>query len=219
MDQALLKKTALFSSLSNEELSFALSFFNAQENTYQKGDTVKPILSPFTRFGLILQGSVQVYTDDLSGNQMMMAHVEKGGMFGESLAYLQKEEAVYVLAASPCRILWLHPENVRKLQPKTPLETLLIHRFIANLASRALQMNDRIQILSKSTLEEKMKAFLSIYQKHHGMAFDIPFSRTELAAYLGANRSALARTITRMQKMGLFSCNKRHFVLHQPMEE
>ena len=218
MNPGWLSKTFLFENLQGEELEKALRFFDARESAYQKGDTVKPIHTPFSRFGLVLQGTVQVYTDDLEGNQMMMAHVEKGDMFGESLSFLQKEEAVYAMAGAPCRILWLHPENIRKLQPQSPLETLLIHRFISLLAKRALDMNNRIQILSKPTLEEKLKAFLSIYQKHQGPSFDIPFSRTELAAYLGANRSALSRVMGQMQKKGLFSCQGRHFTLHQPME-
>lgn len=219
VDYGLLKKTALFSGLTADEISLALRFFDARENAYQKGEAVKSIRSPFTRFGLVLQGRVQVFTDDLSGHQMMMAHVEKGGMFGESLAYLEKDEPVYAIAASPCRLLWLHPENVRKLHPASPLETRLIHRFIANLAERALQMNDRIQILSKLTMEEKIKAFLSIYQKRKGSSFDIPFSRTELAAYLGANRSALSRMLTQMQQKGLLSCEGKHFTLHRSIEE
>ena len=218
MERNILKKTALFDGLTDEEITAALAFFDARENTYEKGDTVKPVHLPFTRFGLVMQGRVQVYTDDLSGEQMMMAHVEKGGMFGESLSYLKQDEPVYAIAASPCRILWLSPENIRRLQPKNPLERTLIHRFIASLASRALQMNDRIQILSKKTLEEKLKAFLSLYQNRHGMAFTLPFTRTELATYLGVNRSALSRVMSRMQKKGVFTCEGRHFTLHQPLE-
>lgn len=218
MNRMLLQKTALFHDLNEEEIRTALQFFDARENAYEKGETVKPLLSPFTRFGLVLSGRVQVYTNDLSGNQMMMAHVEKGGMFGESLSFLEKEEAVYAIAASSCRVLWLHPENIRKLQPQSPLEQRLIHRFIANLCTRALQMNDRIQILSRRTLEEKLLAFFSLCQKRQGMAFTIPFTRTELAAYLGANRSALSRTLGSMQKKGLISFDGRQFTLHQATE-
>lgn len=218
MDRALLKKTALFEGLTDEELTAALLFLDARESAYEKGDAVKPLHQPFIRFALVMQGRVQVYTDDLSGEQMMMAHVEKGGMFGESLSYLVKDEPVYAVAAAPCRILWLSPENIRRLQPQTPLEQRLIHRFIASLASRALQMNDRIQILSKKTLEEKLKAFLSLYQMRRGMVFTIPFNRTELATYLGVNRSALSRVMSRMQEKGIFTCQGRQFTLHQPME-
>ncbi|MBR2055390.1 MAG: Crp/Fnr family transcriptional regulator [Clostridia bacterium] len=218
MDRLFLKKTALFEGLTDDEISAALAFLDARESAYEKGDTVKPLHQPFTRFALVMQGRVQVYTDDLSGEQMMMAHVEKGGMFGESLSFLRKDEPVYAIAASPCRILWLSPENIRRLQPQNALEQTLIHRFIASLASRALQMNDRIQILSKKTLEEKLKAFLSLYQMRRGMHFTIPFTRTELATYLGVNRSALSRVMSRMQKKGVFTCEGRHFTLHQPLE-
>lgn len=219
VDWALLKKSVLFEGLSGEETERALAFFDARESTFLKGDTVKPIHTPFIRFGLVLQGTVQVFSDDLEGRQMLMAHVEKGGMFGESLSYLQKDEPVYAVAGAPCRILWLHPGNIRKLQPQTPLETLLIHRFISLLATRALRMNDRIQILSKITLEEKVKALLSLYQKRMGAVFTLPFSRTELAAYLAVNRSALSRVLGQMQKRGLFTMEGRRFTLHQSMEE
>lgn len=218
MDRMLLKKTPLFEGLTDSQLSDALAFFDARESLYEKGDTVKAIHQPFTRFALVMQGRVHVYMDDLSGEQMMMAHVEKGGQFGESLCYLEKEEPVYAVAASPCRILWLSPEKIRRLQPGTPLEGLLIRRFIASLASRALQMNDRIQILSKKTLEDKLKAFLSIYQNRRGMAFTIPFNKTQLATYLGSNRSALSRVMGQMQKNGLFTCQGRHITLHKPIE-
>ncbi len=219
MDQVLLQKSVLFQGLNEDEMQKALLFFDAKESAYEKGETVKALLSPFTRFGLVLTGRVHVYTNDLSGNQMMMAHVEKGGMFGESLSFLENEEAVYAIAASPCRILWLHPDNVRKMQPQSPLEQALIHRFITNLCTRALQMNDRIQILSRRTLEEKLTALLSLYQKRQGMQFTLPFSRTELAVYLGANRSAVSRILSQMQKKGLLSMDGRRFTLHQRLEE
>ncbi|MBQ4639882.1 MAG: Crp/Fnr family transcriptional regulator [Clostridia bacterium] len=218
MERELLKKTTLFQGLDDSKLQSALAFFDARESAYEKGDLIKPVHAPFTRFALVLQGRVQVYTDDLSGNQMMMAHVEKGGMFGESLSFLEQEEAVYAVAVTACRILWLHPGNIRRLQPQSALETTLIHRFIQNLAARALSMNDRIQILSKLTLEEKLRAFLSLYQKRRGNEFVIPFSRTELATYLGANRSALSRALSQMQKKGLITLDGRRITLHSPME-
>ncbi len=219
MSKAALEKSALFCGFTEEERAKALAFFDAKEQAYNKGDTVKPIHSPFTRFGLVLEGQVQVYADDISGNQMMMAHVEKGHMFGESLSYLKREEPVYAMAASPCRILWLHPGKVQALSAQTPLEQTLIRRFIESLAHRALNMNDRIQILSKLTLEEKLKAYFTLCRQRQGNPFRIPFSRTELATYLGANRSALSRVLSGMEKQGYLSCDGRSFTLHIPWEE
>ena len=37
----------------------------------------------------------------------------------------------------------------------------------------------------------------------------LPMNRTALAAYLGVDRTALAREVTRMQEEGLISVNKR----------
>ena len=41
----------------------------------------------------------------------------------------------------------------------------------------------------------------------------MPFSRTDWAVYLGVNRSALGRELTRMKAEGLLDFEKRRFTL------
>ena len=45
------------------------------------------------------------------------------------------------------------------------------------------------------------------------MDFTIPFSRQELADYLGVDRSALSGELSKMQKDGLIQFRKNHFTL------
>ena len=46
-------------------------------------------------------------------------------------------------------------------------------------------------------------------------AFDIPFDRQQLADYLNADRSALSAELGKMQRDGLITFRKNHFVLHR----
>jgi len=50
-------------------------------------------------------------------------------------------------------------------------------------------------------------------------AFDVPFNRQEMADYLSVERSALSNELSRMQKEGLISYRKNHFVLHCTAED
>ena len=94
----------------------------------------------------------------------------------------------------------------------------LSRRFTAMLARRTLSMNDRIQILSKSTLRGKILAFLSQYAQKYGPSFTIPFDRQSLATYLGANRTALSRALSSMRRDGILDYHKNHFTVREPMQ-
>ena len=113
--------------------------------------------------------------------------------------------------------LWLNPGSLR-MTPMGPDTQALSRRFTAMLARRTLSMNDRIQILSKSTLRGKILAFLSQYAQKYGPSFTIPFDRQSLATYLGANRTALSRALSSMRRDGILDYHKNHFTVREPMQ-
>ena len=75
-------------------------------------------------------------------------------------------------------------------------------------------MNDRIQVLSKQLLRDKLTTYFSqCAVRARSRSFSIPFDRESLAAYLGVNRSALSRELSRMQREGLIRYEKNRFTL------
>ena len=206
---ALLRKNTLFAPMTDAEITAALSLFAARPAAYARGELLHRMGEPLLAFGIVLSGSVQVYTDDLDGNRMMMASVEPGGTFGESLAYLATPAPVYIQSAAGAEVLWLDPACLRA--PRA--DTHALHaRFTATLAARALEMNDRIQILSKPTLREKILCFLSQAERRNGArTFTIPLDREGLATYLGANRAALSRELSSLKRAGVIDYYKNSF--------
>jgi CRP-like cAMP-binding protein len=78
------------------------------------------------------------------------------------------------------------------------------------LAFKNLQMHQKLNILSKRNLREKILAYLQINaSKTKSKTFEIPLSRNELADYLNADRAALSRELGRMKDEGVidFSLN------------
>ncbi len=194
----------------------ALHLLQADLRCYGKGDFLHMAGQPLRAFGYLLCGSVQVTMNDLDGEQMLFASVGPGDTFGESLSYLQvPETAVQITAVAASRVLWLRPDCFRMTSPDSPDDLLcrqLFHRFVSMLATRALSMNDRIQVLSKSTLREKLLTFFAQYEHRCGSkTFCIPFDRQSLAAYLGTNRSALSRVLSGMRQEGLIDFYRNSF--------
>jgi len=202
----------LFSGLNEEEFAQALDFYEAVERSCRRGEVLNRLGDRLPAFGLVLEGSVQVYMYDYDGQPIIMAQVNRGGTFGESLCFLREETTVMIEAVTDARILWLKTEKMRG-DPQGPLERELTRRFIAMLARRALSQNQRIQVLSKNTLRAKLITYLSQYAQRHGSEFDLPLNRESLARYLGTDRSALSRELSRMQKEGYLAYRRNHFKL------
>lgn len=213
-ERALLGRSALFGGLSGARLDEALRFFSASRTEYPQGAVLLRCGSPVERFGLVLRGGVQAFMDDLNGRQLLLTAVGPGGTFGESLCWLgARESPVYIRAAEPSALLWLSASAAAG-------GGALTGRFLSLLARRALQMNDRIQILSRASLRDKLTAYFTICAREAGGdTFSVPFDRSGMAAYLGTERSALSRELSRMRREGLIDFYKSSFRLFKARSE
>lgn len=212
----LLQKSPLFCGLSDADFAFALDLMQAEVREYARGEFLRRMGEESTAFGFVLSGAVGIYTDDLDGNRVLMACVTQGETFGESLSYLAVPSSpVYIVAVEDARVLLLRTAPLRHptLDPRI---FAMRDRFAAMLASRTLAMNDRIQVLSKRTLREKLLTFFAQNcRKNHAPTFSVPFDREGLALYLGCDRAALSRELSRMQKEGILEFYRNSFrILH-----
>lgn len=207
-------RCSLFADLSPEQTREALRFFEAQERTYARGEALKTPLAPLRAFGLALEGHIAVTMEEIDGREMLLSHIGPGQTFGESLCYLRENAPLSITALTEARVLWLRCEGLRR-EPGSALERQLQQRFTAMLARRTLKMNDRIQILSRGSIREKLNAFFTELARDAGSrGFAVPFDREGMAAYLGVDRSALSRELSRMRREGLISFRKNQFSLH-----
>ena len=216
-NKTLLQRCSLFKGLEDDSLDQALTLLDAQKKSFERGSFICHLGDRLPRFGLVLSGAVHAFRDDINGNRMILANVGPGGTFGESLCYLGCESQVYICAVADSEILMLSTDALKLPQNlAAPIGAEISVRFTAMLAERALSMNDRIQILSRITIREKINAFLAQFaQKSKGKSFEIPFDRATMAFYLGTDRSALSRELGRMRDEGLISFSGNKFKILQ----
>lgn len=209
MNLDLIKTSVLFRDMNGAELQKALEVFEAEAVEYKKGDMLHRGYSEMKSFGLVLYGTVQICVDDIEGNRMIMAEAQTGATFGESLCFLGiKDSPVYIYATENSEVLWL---SVKNLYADGSDEFLLglQRRFTSMLAARTLKMNDRIQVLSKLKIRDKLMTYFSqLSQSCGSKIFQIPVNRDDLAAYIGTNRSALSRELSNMKNDGVIDYYK-----------
>lgn len=95
-----------------------------------------------------------------------------------------------------------------------PFHQQLIENMVTMLADKNAQLMKKLQVTSKKTLRKKILTFLSFQsQRSKNSNFSLSLNRTELADYVCANRTALARELARMKKDGLIDFDHNTFTL------
>ncbi|MBQ9153737.1 MAG: Crp/Fnr family transcriptional regulator [Solobacterium sp.] len=213
--EKIMQKCVLFRGLKENELAYAVDFFHGRKKHFARGETLHTPGNRMKQFGLVLSGNIQVSMDDFDGNHMIMASVTPGITFGESLCYLGTKANVSVHSVEESDVLMMDTEALKDSSGiRNEQDMELCRRFTAMLAQRALAMNDRIQILSKTTIREKVITLLSQYTGRSGSPLIVlPFSREAMATYLGVNQSALSRELSAMQKEGIIRFHGNEFTI------
>ena len=168
--------------------------------------------------GTVIEGSVNMYKEDIWGNRTLLSYMKAGDVFGEAFSFSDvspEREGITFVTASPTLILFL-PAN-RILHPCTnscPFHYQLSKNMFAMISVKNRRLMERIEVSSQGSVREKILAFLSIEAQRQGKStFRLPLRRTEMAEYLCVNRSAMSRELTALKNEGAIDFDKDYFTL------
>jgi CRP-like cAMP-binding protein len=202
--------------MTEEEILSALSFFQAREKSYKKGQALLRAGDITEKLGLVVEGSVTIESNDAWGNRTILSHVGKGQLFAETYALLNNEPLlVDVIANEDCRILFLRVGSTQNL---TAMPTPWVFKFMANILTisslKNLHLSGRSFHTAPKTVRGRVMAYLNtVSLQTKSREFDIPFDRQQMADYLNVERTALSKELGRMQNSGLIKTRKKHFVI------
>lgn len=206
----------IFNGICEEDLPAMLNCLGSFQKNYQKDEIILLESNEVRSVGIILSGIVHMVKEDSEGYQTLLVAMKDGELFGESFSCGSHLDAhVSFFAAAPCTVLFL---PFHKIIHSCKMSCTFHHRLIENMVQligdKNVQLMHKIEVISKKTLREKILTYLQQQAlDQDSRQFTIPLSRLELAKYLCADRSALTRELSYMQKGGLISYEKNTFQL------
>ena len=216
MDIEMLERTVLFRGMCDEEVTAALNSLAATVKVFEKDEIILHAGDIIDTMGLVLEGSVRIENNDMWGNRAILSHIGVGQVFAETYAMV-KGEALLVDAAAnqDCRVLLLKIGALNDPYSDAPLWRFKLISNILNISMRKnLILSGRIFHTSPKTIRGRVMSYLSSISLQEGAdEFDIPFDRQQLADYLNVERTALSKELGRMQRDGLITVRKNHFIL------
>lgn len=209
-------ESALFEGIGGDDRLAVLSCIGYHIRSYQKGEIVTMAQESIQKVGILLSGAVDMVKEDIWGNRSLLLRCKKDDVFGETFACgSDSVSVVSFIAAEQSKVLFVSFGRVmRTCTNACEHHHRLVENMVRVIADKNRELMQKVEIISKKTLREKIFAYLSHYaQSSNSSSFQIPLGRVELADYLCADRSALTRELARMRSEGLLEYNKNNFRL------
>ena len=222
MDEATLRQLGemrLFGGIRWQDLPHLLACIGGVERSCARGSFIFLEGEALRQVGVIISGTVQMVKEDVWGSRMILTSFAPGDVFGESFVCNdQAASTVSFLATADCRILFL---PFHRLLAACARSCQFHHRLIENmaviLAAKNVQLMNKMELLAKKTIRERILLWLSQQAQYQGSTrITSPLGRVELAEYLCVDRSALTRELNRMKADGLIDFKRNAFELRVP---
>ena len=195
-----IRKCYLFDNIKDEQLADAIKLLNGRIKKIEKDDFIVQLGGELPSAGLLLKGRIESSFQNENFDQITMHSFGGGYLFGEALVINNaKNSPVQVRAVEDCIVLFIDLKVIYHSDIQSPLRVILTENLIKSLARKNLILNQKVRILSRKSLRERILFYLGTLPKDKNGWVKIPFNKTVLAEYLGVNRSALSRELGRMQ--------------------
>ena len=209
-----MNEIALFNGIENKDVKSMLNCFNATTISYKNGTTIISNLANKGAIGIIYEGSANLIKIDYNGNRTIIEKLERGSIFGE--VFTSYSDELSVITTSTCTVTTFDYDHIIKRCKKScPYHNDVINNMLQLLAKKVVVMNNRIDVLTKKTIREKLLEYFRAEEKENlSKVFYLKLNYTELADYLGVDRSALMRELKNLKNEGFIETKQKRIKLN-----
>ena len=216
IDLLSLQNSALFGNIEAESLEKLCTCISAKERdiacdafVFRAGDDIHFVY-------YILSGSMHIIDEDFWGNRSIVETIPKDTLFGEAYVFSSMENyLVSVIAAENSTILEIDPVRLFEVCSNgCACHTQLVRNTLYIVSEKIVRITEKLGHVMRRTTRGKILSYLSVCaHREKKDAFFIPYSRQQLADYLGVDRSALSHELIRMKNQEMLRYHKNYFEL------
>ena len=213
----LLLQHDLFEGIPAEALPELLNALGGELKRYAAGTDIRRMGRAPIVTGIILTGAVEVSFLNENADQIDMSIFEAGKSFGETMEGANLSASrMFVKALRDTVILRI---SFRQLYARTECSDPHLWRFTLNMLRRISQKGifyqHKIRIMGQKSIRAKLSVYLQAIAGEDGAGLR-EMNQTQLARYLGVERSALSREMSHMRDEGIIDYDRKTLRVLQP---
>lgn len=185
-----------FENLTSLQINKLYQLLEVHVYNYHKNEEILPTFKNENIIGIILNGSAQMTNIDYNGNEILIENLTKNSVFGTNISAVNNEEC-QITAKENVEVLVIDYNKIfNENNTQHPYFNIFITNLFYIVNSKLKDRNDRIRILEKKQIREKLLEYFEIeYKKNISRIIHLPFTLKDLADYIGVNRSAMFREL------------------------
>jgi len=205
--------TNLFTNISEKNQEKILKILEASTLNFKPNCQILTSVKLDNMIGIVLSGYMQIIRTDYNGNRTIIEELTENDVFGTTISSLTNE--CEIITKEDTKIVIIDFNNILN-----DVENNLSYykQFIKNLleiySDKINTKNERIEILTKKTIRDKLLEYFKIVSKrNNSKKIYLTMTYIELADYLAVDRSAMTRELKNLSEEGFIKREEKKITL------
>lgn len=205
--------TNLFTKISEKNQEKILKILEASTLNFKPNCQILTSVKLDNMIGIVLSGYMQIIRTDYNGNRTIIEELTENDVFGTTISSLTDE--CEIITKEDTKIVIIDFNNILN-----DVENNLSYykQFIKNLleiySDKINTKNERIEILTKKTIRDKLLEYFKIISKrNNSKKIYLTMTYIELADYLAVDRSAMTRELKNLTEEGFIKREDKKITL------
>lgn len=154
------------------------------------------------QIGFITYGKANIMKTDINGNTTILRDLKVNDIFS-NLFFQNSEDEIYIISNQTTEVIYIDYYSILKnCTMNCTFHNNLILTLYDLLINDNKKQNEKIELLSQKTVQEKILYFLK-RRMNKDKIFKVTTSYKAIAEYIVVDRSNLMRELKKMEKRGL----------------
>lgn len=206
----------LFQDLSQKQKERLLKTLQAFTVKFNKGINIISYMNRQNTIGIVQSGSLKITVENYDGNVSLIDELNKNDIFGSMISTVILDDDCVIITQEETILTFIDYENITNTEIlKNDFYITFIHNFLRVITEQISIKNERIQILTKKNIREKLLTYFTIIQKKQGTkVLTLPITLSTLSSYIAVDRSAMMREIRNLNDEGIIDSKGKRIVLN-----
>ena len=202
----------LFENINDKDKKKLESNLESITYSFHKNESITKYLKGHI-IGVILHGYAKIIHTDYNGNSIVIDELYENSIFGSNISFLYNNE-YEIITYEETKVLIFDYDLILNYNSSSYYFNQFLKNLIIIINNTIEEKNNRLQIISKKTIRDKLLEYFKIESKKHGSStIYLPFTYSELADFLAIDRSAMHRELKNLKEENIIDIKGKKIIL------
>ena len=203
-----------FANISAREKQNLLSLLKVHIYSFDVNYDILEVIKNDDVIGIISEGAAEIRHVNYNGEVYITELLEEDSVFSTTISSINNNEFEMITKEKTSIIVIDYNNLMNKELISKSYYNIFIQNLFTIINEKTMQKNERIRILTKKTIRNKLLEYFKITQSNnHSKNIYLPFNYKDLADYLAIDRCAMARELKYMKEEGFIEIKGKRITL------